>query len=110
LILLGALTLCVAPVSLGIMVLRSKPDARWSGAATASSPRPAASPGPGDPTPVVAAWLRDRMSEALTRQATALLAGDEKGFLAPALRWESMTGVLSDLASTPTSRSSIQIR
>ncbi len=84
--LLAALTLCIAPVSLGIMVLRSGPDARWNGvtATATASPKPAPSPGPGDPTPVVAAWLRDRMSEALTQQATALLAGDEKGFLAVA--------------------------
>ena len=81
--LLAALALCIAPVSLGIMVLLSGPDARWTGV-PCPRPRAPARPQPGRrrPDPGRRGWLRDRMSEALTQQAKALLAGDEKGFLA----------------------------
>lgn len=81
--LVAVISLCAAPVAVGFAVVRgvSGPS---SSAAPTPSPTPARSPAAGDPTPVVAAWLRDRVTEALTAQGRALLAGDEKTYLATA--------------------------
>ncbi|SDY06632.1 hypothetical protein SAMN05444365_101557 [Micromonospora pattaloongensis] len=79
-----ALTLlaCVLPVGLAAKYVDRLPDA--AGAAARSTPPPARSPRPGDPTPVAQAWLRERIAELLQQQAAALLRGDERGFVAVA--------------------------
>ena len=45
---------------------------------------PPASPVPGDPPAAVQAWLRTQINALLDQQAAALIAGDERGFLAVA--------------------------
>mgnify|MGYP000433425906 CR=1 FL=1 len=45
---------------------------------------PPASPAPGDPPAATQAWLRTQINALLDQQAAALIAGDERGFLAVA--------------------------
>jgi hypothetical protein len=78
-----ALVLCVAPVAVGVLVLRGLDSPGWT-ATPAAKAEPAASPVAGDNARVTAAWLRERIGDALTAQGAALLKGDRAGFLAVA--------------------------
>jgi len=64
------------------------------GAAANASPVAIQSPEPGDPEQVTQLWLRERIAEVLTRQAGALLRGDERGFLAVAEPKSAAVGAL----------------
>ncbi|MFC0528297.1 hypothetical protein [Phytohabitans kaempferiae] len=70
---------CAAPLLVVVTLREPGP-----GAAASASPVPIRSPEPGDPEQVTQLWLRERIAEALTQQAGALLRGDERGFLAVA--------------------------
>lgn len=74
-----ALAVGAVPVVIAVTMVDGVPGV------AASIPVPAASPRPGDPESVTQAWLRDRMTDVLDRQAAALLRGDEGGFLAAAV-------------------------
>ena len=89
------MTLCTAPVAVGVVVLRSGPDAAGTARTATASPKPAPSPGAGDADPGrrgVAARPDVRGPDRSRR--TALLAGDEKGFLAVADPAAPATAVL----------------
>ncbi|HTF12860.1 MAG TPA: hypothetical protein VK659_32265 [Asanoa sp.] len=78
-----ALVLCVAPVAVGVLVFRGLERPAWT-ATPAAKAEPAPSPVAGDDARVTAAWLRERIGDALTAQGAALLKGDRAGFLAVA--------------------------
>ncbi|WP_144022800.1 hypothetical protein [Asanoa hainanensis] len=79
--LVAALVLCVAPVGVGVVVFRGLDSPAWPASPSAKA-EPARSPVAGDAERVTAAWLRDRIRAALVAQGTALLGGDQAGFLA----------------------------
>ncbi|WP_203703364.1 hypothetical protein [Asanoa iriomotensis] len=81
--LVAALVLCAAPVGVGVVVFRGLDSPAWP-ATPAPKAQPARSPVAGDAERVTATWLRDQIGAALTAQGTALLAGDQAGFLATA--------------------------
>ncbi|MBF9134652.1 hypothetical protein I0C86_37840 [Plantactinospora sp. S1510] len=72
------LLLCGAPVVAGAVVL-ARNGTPEQGPDTGTA---AASPEPGDAPTVTRDWLGDRVMGLLEKQATALLSGDENGYLA----------------------------
>ncbi|WP_233604365.1 basic secretory family protein [Micromonospora sp. HM5-17] len=74
-----ALLCCGAPVVGGVLAFDRFAPAPGTGAGSG-----APSPKPGDPPTVERDWLGERVTELLARQASALLAGDESGYLAVA--------------------------
>jgi hypothetical protein len=82
----ATLLFCAAPV-VGAVALVDRlptPSPPTTGPPVAVSTGPPASPLPGDPLEVTQAWLRAQIAALLEQQAAALLAGDERGFLAVA--------------------------
>lgn len=82
--LVAALLICSVPVVLAVTFLDRLPGVGLADAAASPSPTLARSPRPGDPKSVTQAWLREQVGELLDQQASALLRGDERGFLAVA--------------------------
>lgn len=74
-----ALLCCAVPAVGGVLALDRFDDAAGT-AAGAGAPSPKA----GDPPTVTQEWLGERVVELLDKQATALLGGDEGGYLAVA--------------------------
>ncbi|MFV2017660.1 hypothetical protein [Micromonospora sp. LOL_023] len=82
----ATLLFCAAPV-VGAVALVDRlpmPDPPAVTPLVPASTGPVASPLPGDPPEVTQAWLRTQIAALLDQQAAALLAGDERGFLAVA--------------------------
>lgn len=82
----ATLLFCAAPV-VGAVALVDRlpsPPPPTTEPPVAVSTGPPASPLPGDPPEVTQAWLRAQIAALLEQQAAALLAGDERGFLAVA--------------------------
>ncbi|ASW58021.1 hypothetical protein CIK06_26135 [Plantactinospora sp. KBS50] len=76
----AVLLFCLAPLGVLVAALFRQAD----GGAAGAVGRPAPSPRLGGSGTATGAWLRDRIAEQVDRQSTALLAGDEDGFLAVA--------------------------
>jgi hypothetical protein len=88
LIVLACFVLCGTPAVWAFVriapALTSGTPSRPVGSADSVSATPTSvrSPQPGDPPSVRAAWMRAQIDTSLTTQATALLKGDEKAFVA----------------------------
>jgi len=92
--LLGAVLLCAAPIAVGVAVFRdTESGPGWTLTPTTRA-EPVRSPVAGDDARVTAAWLRERIGEALTAQGEALLRGDQAGFLGVADPRSPATAVL----------------
>ncbi|MFV2108452.1 MULTISPECIES: hypothetical protein [unclassified Micromonospora] len=78
--------LCAVPVVGAVALIDRLPSPEPPVIEPTATPQtgPPASPVPGDPPAAVQAWLRTQINALLDQQAAALIAGNERGFLAVA--------------------------